>query len=312
MEHDYSPIEHDHHHHHHHEHSPKSRLLLASGLCFVFFLVELIAGYCANSIAILLDSFHLLSDLSGFLISLGAMYLSKRKATRNHSFGYHRAEILGALLSVLLIWIVTGFLVMEAVERVRNPQPVDGKVMLSVAIVGLIVNLVMVLALGHDHGNINVRSAVIHILGDIISSVGVVVSSIVVYVRPDYMVVDPICTFVFSVVVLCTTFNILSDSVHVLMEGTPSSIDSVSLEQDLLAIEHVTDVHDLHIWTLTIGKPALAVHIEATSDVLHSAQEMLCEKYNIHHTTIQIEDRRAAHCDSVCNGGVCEGFKAQV
>ncbi|KAJ3364378.1 hypothetical protein GGF32_001902 [Allomyces javanicus] len=344
----------------------KKRLWIASALCFSFFLVELIGGIWSNSLAILSDSFHLLSDFSGFLISLFSLYLAQRKATKRHSFGFHRAEILGALMSVLIIWVVTGVLVMEAVDRVRHPRPIDGPIMLAVASMGLVVNVILVFALGHghdhdhnhghdhghqhshdevdaveqghgqhDHGhahghghshrNINLRAAIIHIIGDIVSSIGVLISSIIVTLYPEWVIVDPICTFFFSVIVMCTTFTLIRDSIGILMESTPAHIDPHQIEADLLTIPNVLAVHDLHVWVLTVGKPALAVHVEVPAHlpvaeydlVLTSAQDLLCDKYSVHHTTIQVDVRFDGvapdpHCaSSVCNGGVCGGAAAR-
>ncbi|KAJ3375088.1 hypothetical protein GGF31_005810 [Allomyces arbusculus] len=346
----------------------KKRLWIASALCFSFFLVELIGGIWSNSLAILSDSFHLLSDFSGFLISLFSLYLAQRKATKRHSFGFHRAEILGALVSVLIIWVVTGVLIMEAVDRMHNPRPIDGPIMLAVASMGLVVNFILVFALGHghdhghghghdhghahqhshnevdaaeqghghhDHGhahghghnhrNINLRAAIIHIIGDIVSSVGVLISSVIITLYPEWVIVDPICTFFFSAIVMCTTFALIRDSIGILMESTPAHIDPHQIETDLLAIPNILAVHDLHVWVLTVGKPALAVHVEVPAHlpvaeydlVLTSAQDLLCDKYSVHHTTIQVDVRFDGvapdpHCaSSVCNGGVCGGAAAR-
>ncbi|KAI9189693.1 hypothetical protein H9P43_001126 [Blastocladiella emersonii ATCC 22665] len=347
------------HHHHGHGHGhgaadPDSaatrKLWLASGLCFVFFIIELIGGILSQSLAIYADSFHLLSDLSGFLISLAAIYLARRKATKEHSFGFHRAEVLGAIISILLIWVVTAFLVVEAIDRLRNPLPINGRVMLGTAAMGLVVNLILIFALGHghDHGhghghshghhghshgdeeagghhhhhhhNINLNAAFIHVLGDTALSVGVLIAAAIITWRPDLVIVDPICTFIFSFIVMGTTVGLIRDSIGVLMEGTPAHIDPHAVEADLARIPNVLTVHDLHIWTLTMGKAALAVHIEVPEDiliheydaVLEAAQNLVCSKYAVHHTTIQLETTRGiernVHCkSSICQGGVCQG-----
>ncbi|KAI9138687.1 cation efflux family-domain-containing protein [Paraphysoderma sedebokerense] len=325
--------------------SAKKRLWIASGLCLVFFIVEVVGGVLSGSLAVLSDSFHMLSDLFGFAISLTAIYLSQRKATKYHSFGFHRAEILGALASVLFIWTITGILVYEAIHRVQNPEPINAVLMCVVSAIGLVVNLIMIFALGHSHGhghghshgekdekdgatdaekgkgahahksqNINVRSAMLHVIGDTLSSVGVLTSSIVLIFKPEWVIVDPICTFVFSVLVIISTVNIIKDSLRVLMEATPHHIDPALVLQDLNSITLVRRVHDLHIWNLSIGKTSLAVHIEVPCDitieeydmVLRCAQNMVCGKYDIHHTTIQVEMGSVEgnrHCKSfVCCG----------
>ncbi|KAJ1501416.1 hypothetical protein HMI55_003403, partial [Coelomomyces lativittatus] len=167
--------------------------------------------------------------------------------------------------------------------------------------------------------NINLRAAIIHIIGDIVSSLGVLIASIVITLKPEYSIIDPICTFFFSAIVLFTTFQLIRDSVYVLMEGTPAHIDPCSVESDLLTIPNVLAVHDLHLWTLTVGKVAMAVHLVVSEDastnhyanVLELAQDLLCQRYHVHHTTIQVESDRSRpweHCKSaLCNGGVCAG-----
>ncbi|KAI9138688.1 cation efflux protein, partial [Paraphysoderma sedebokerense] len=277
----------------------KRKLWIASALCFMFFVVELVGGILSGSLAILSDSFHLLSDLLGFSISLFAIYISQRKATKQHSFGFHRAEILGALASVMMIWCLTSVLVFEAVERIKNPEPINADLMLLIASLGVGVNLmyVKVYASMCTHENINVKAAVIHVIGDIVSSVGVLVSSIILKFQPTWVIVDPICTFFFSIIVLYTTFNIIKDSFVILMEGTPTHIDPYKVENDLLTIPLINRVHDLHIWNLSVGKIALAVHLEVDysitnqeyEEVLERTQELVCKRYGIHHTTVQVE-----------------------
>ncbi|KAJ3125166.1 hypothetical protein HK098_000540 [Nowakowskiella sp. JEL0407] len=344
----------------------KRKLIIAIVLCFGFFLIELLAGIFSGSLAILSDSFHLLSDIAGFGISLSAIYLSQQPATPSHSFGFHRAEILGAILSTFLIWILTVGLVWEAVKRLYTPVEIDARMMFWTALVGVCVNLVLGWTLhsehehGHGHGhhhshghshshshshshdaheeehehnhsdgdhhedieaqphkhshkqkksqNINIKSATLHVLGDLISSIGVLISAAIIWYNPKYTFVDPICTFIFSGLVLLTTVKLMKNSLGVLMEGTPKDIDPHAVAQDLRKIKGVIDVHDLHIWNLTIGKSALAAHldilpsandttspstphitIEDFNNILTTAQNLICEKYGIHHSTIQLE-----------------------
>ncbi|KAJ3052098.1 hypothetical protein HK097_006899 [Rhizophlyctis rosea] len=291
----------------------RRKLIIATTLCFAFFILELVAGIVAGSLAILSDSFHLLSDIAGFAISLVALYLTQQPATKRHSYGFYRAEIIGAILSVFLIWILTAFLLLEAVERVRNPTAIDGRIMAGTA------------AIGRKHQNINITSAAIHVIGDLLSSIGVLIAAIVIWVRPDLTIVDPICTFVFSVFVLATTIRLMYNSVTVLMEATPSDIDPHAVDADLREITGVRDVHDLHIWNLTIGKPSLSVHITIhrldphtsaellVSDyhrILASAQELVCSKYGIHHATVQLEgegfvDDHDSGSEGSVGGGHC-------
>lgn len=323
-------------------------------LCFLFMVGEVVGGLYAGSLAILTDAAHLLSDLAGFLIGIFALWWSSKSPTARHSFGFHRAEILGALLSVLLIWLIAGILLYEAVDRILHPQTVDGRLMFIVAAAGLGVNLLMGTVLhsttvhghGHTHShganahtfshahthhhhhhnhhghghhphpetkrpppddhpihhadggdtnvseNVNVRAAFIHVLGDCLQSVGVMVAGAIIWARPDYHLADPICTFLFSVIVLFTTVQLVAQSLRVLMEASPENIDSDEVEKRLASMPNVVGVHDLHIWSLSMGKPSLSVHLLVRNDgrgVLEAVNEMLLARYRINHSTIQIE-----------------------
>ncbi|KAL6636353.1 cation efflux protein [Neocallimastix sp. 'constans'] len=345
----------------------KKRLFLSLGCCFLFFLFELLFGLIAGSLALVSDSFHMLSDATGFIISIVAIYFSNRHATRAHSFGFHRVEIIGVLVSILLIWVVTVFLVIEAIDRLRNPIEINGKVMLFTAVIGIIMNILLFFILGdghdghgHAHGhvhgghhhhhhahehesddsdkevdechddhsydsknlkqkiknfdknmNINVKSAFIHVLGDLLSSIGVLIAAIIICINKDLVFFDPICTFIFSVLIIITTFNLLHQSLSVIMESTPKEIDTESIIRDLLEIKGVEQVHDIHIWNLTVGKPSMIAHITFNVNpveepilctferILFEAQLIVCSNYHIHHTTIQLEpNKKSKDCHS--------------
>lgn len=342
----------------------KKKLVQASLICATFMVIEIIAGVLANSLALITDASHLLSDLSSFLISLFALWVSGLPGTRHLSFGYHRAEILGALTSVVLIWILTVFLVIEAFNRMMAPKPVNGFVMFITAFCGTVANVVMTYILGvHSHGiggqcnhghdhdhhhddvhshdhthgdvedhphhhiedvptrdntepsganleevlvkpdasfppqlvqNVNLRAAYIHALGDLIQNIGVLIAAGLIWYDPAWTIADPICTLLFSILVLATTVTILRDATNVLMEGTPREIDMSGLREDLAKIDHVIDLHDLHVWSLSVGKPSLACHMVIDSEeearrVLRVATRICQKKYGILHTTIQTD-----------------------
>lgn len=296
--------------------SARRRLIAASVICLVFMIGEIVGGILSNSLAIATDAAHLLTDFASFMISLFAIWLSSRPATRNMSFGWYRAEVIGALMSVLMIWLVTGLLVYMAVERLRTQQfEIDSIVMVITASAGLLVNIIMAVALnvdghGHSHGghfhshgghthshnhsrrsevdedqshdrektvassskqldieattkrphqhaksqsgrgksNINVRAAFIHVVGDFLQSVGVLIAALVIHYRPDYAIVDPICTFLFSIIVLVTTINIIKDAINVLMEGMPDGVNFIEVRESLQDLKSVIRVHNLRIW----------------------------------------------------------------
>ncbi|XP_008063377.1 zinc transporter 2 isoform X2 [Carlito syrichta] len=216
-------------------------------------------------------------------------------------------EILGALLSVLSIWVVTGVLVYLAVERlISGDYEIEGGTMLITSGCAVAVNIIMGLTLhqsghGHSHGasqqqeNPSVRAAFIHVIGDFLQSLGVLVAAYIVYFKPEYKYVDPICTFLFSILVLGTTLTILRDVILVLMEGTPKGVDFTAVRDLLLSVEGVEALHSLHIWALTVTQPVLSVHIAIArnadaQEVLKVASAQLQGKFHFHTMTIQIED----------------------
>lgn len=334
-----------------------NKLVLASVLCLLFMVVEITGGIIAGSLAIVSDAAHLLTDFTSFMVSLLALMLASRPPTRRFSFGWYRAEILGAMSSVLLLWVLTGILVYMATERIiKDEYNIDATVMLIVAGLGVAVNLFMGLTLhqhGHGHGdeseklvhgshthshshksnhthshshkskdtydsindgeqtmkkatthvnhgshshdNINVRAAFIHVLGDLIQSVGVLVAAIIIFIKPEWKIADPICTYVFSVIVLVTTLTVVRDILVVLMEGTPRSVHFVEVQNSLYKIHGVKDLHDLRIWSLSLNKMALSVHVAIDNHtdplvVLKLAKGMIQTNYGIEEVTIQIEE----------------------
>ncbi|XP_024856485.1 proton-coupled zinc antiporter SLC30A2 isoform X1 [Bos taurus] len=223
---------------------PKKRawrqLCVASAFCLLFMIGEVIGGYLAHSLAIMTDAAHLLTDFASMLISLFSLWVSSRPATKTMNFGWHRAEILGALLSVLSIWVVTGVLVYLAAERlISGDYEIKEETMLITSGCAVVVNIIMGLILhqsGHGHsrnpehshnasqeqGSPSVRAAFIHVIGDFLQSLGVLVAAFILYFKPEYKFIDPICTFLFSILVLGTTLTILRDVILVLMEGNPT------------------------------------------------------------------------------------------
>ncbi|XP_061885968.1 proton-coupled zinc antiporter SLC30A2 isoform X2 [Entelurus aequoreus] len=320
----------------------RKRLYVVSVVCLIFMIGEILGGYFAGSLAVMTDAAHLLVDFTSFLISLLSLWLSSRPATHKLSYGWHRAEILGALLSVVTIWLVTGVLVYLAVERlISDDYTIEGTVMLITSGCAVLANIIMAFTLhqsghGHSHGglsshghshkdleeseahqgrrlqqaNASVRAAFVHVLGDLLQSISVFVSAIIIFFKPEYKMADPICTFLFSILVLCTTFTIMRDILTVLMEGTPAGVRYGEVRAGLLAVQGVTAVHNLHIWALTVNQAVLSAHVAIDESV--DAQTVLREmtqacysSYNFHSVTIQME--RQADLKPGCN--LCEDPK---
>lgn len=301
----------------------RKKLIIACVLCVIFMIVEAVGGYLSNSLAVATDAAHLLTDFASFLISLFSLWVASRPATRKMPFGWYRAEVIGALTSVLLIWIVTGILVYYAIIRLIEKQyEIDTKIMLITSAFGLAVNILMGLTLhqhGHSHGgsshghshnngndhshndheqkqeNINVRAAYIHVIGDFIQSAGVLIAAIVIYFNNELTWIDPVCTFLFSILVLWTTYSIIKDVVNVLMEGMPKGFDYTEIETTFMEINGVVKVHNLRVWALSLDKSALSAHLAITSgtspqEILRNATKKIHDHYNFFEMTLQIEE----------------------
>lgn len=225
------------------------------------------------------DAGHMLSDLLSFIISIFAIRCARLPASKRLSFGYDRAEVLGALTSIIILWVLTTVLVVVAIQRiVNNEHDVDADVMLITAGVGVVFNIVMGLVLhfgtgghGHTHGgashghahdgkNVNVRAALIHVIGDLVQSIGVLIAAVIIKVK-GWTLADPICTFFFSIIVLFTTITVMKDIFFVLMEATPSHFDLSDVKKALSGLDGVMGVHDLHLWSIGMDKTAFSVHL---------------------------------------------------
>jgi len=301
----------------------RRKLVVASVLCLVFMLGEVVGGVLSNSLAIATDAAHLLTDFASFMISLFAIWMAARPKSQKMSFGWHRAEVLGAIVSVLMIWVVTGILVYTAIIRViTGDHKVEAEAMLITSGLGVLVNIIMGASLhqhGHTHGgghghshdteashshgqpseasqeNINVKAAFIHVIGDFLQSLGVFTAALIIYFYPDYSIIDPICTFVFSVLVLATTVSILRNTIGVLMEATPSGVSHDLVKSTFLGVSGIRQVHNLRIWSLTTDKTALSAHLVIEQGL--SAQKVLTEatrhiraQYSLYEMTLQVEE----------------------
>ncbi|XP_061669837.1 zinc transporter 4 [Syngnathoides biaculeatus] len=315
------------------------RLVVAAVLYFLFMTAEIIGGYVSNSLAIMTDAVHMLADVVGILFSLLALWLSTKPPTKRFTFGLHRLEVISAVLSVTLIYILTAILLFEAVQRtMKQDFNIDGDVMIITAAVGVAVNLIMGFLLnqgGHLHahghgapqgtaaasgshnqrprGSLAVRAAFIHALGDLLQSVGVLIAAYVVRFKPEYKLADPICTYIFSVLVLFTTVRIIRDTTVIVLEGVPRHLDIVRIKEDLMKLEDVQSVDELNVWALTADKTAALVHLQLTpssasnwEDVQAKARHLLLHTYGLSRCTVQVQTHRprpARTCAQCQQGG---------
>ena len=325
--------------------SVRRRLVRATVFAVVFLVIEVVGGVMANSLALLTDAAHILSDAGGFVITLYALHVSRRRPTERYSFGFHRSETIAALANVLIIWACTAALVVEAVRRVRLREEVDGRLMTIVAGVGVLFNVAMLTVFHEFHGHgpagcacgqahhaaaaekgkgprgapadpgparaasLNIKSAVAHVVGDLVQSIGVLCAGVVIWINPAYRLADPVCTFVFAILVLMTTWPTLSEVFNIIMESTPASLSGI--DEEIGALRGVADVYCVHAWSLTTGKVAMTAHVVVDEGVdlagkLDEIQGMLRRKFNLEHTTIQLEraDAVAAGPDAAADARV--------
>jgi len=253
--------------------------------------VEFAAGWIANSLALLSDAGHMMMDAGALGLSLFAAWVAKRPGSPSMSFGYHRAEILGALANGLLVWLLAGVLIYEAGSRFQAPPSVDGTIVAWTAFAGLVANLVSMRILHSRRADsLNVRAAYLHLFTDCLGSVGALISGLLVW-KLGWLVADPIVTVIVALLMLYSSWRVIRESVGVLMQETPPHLDAADVLVELQALPGVQEAHDLHIWAVSTGRLALSVHLISPEGegVLTRANALLEEKYAIVHTTIQVE-----------------------
>lgn len=272
------------------------RICWALLITFAYALVEAVGGWWSGSLALLSDAGHMFSDCMALGLTAFASWVAKRPPTRRHSYGLLRAEVIAALLNGLIMLLVILFIVVEAVARLRQPQPVAGAAVMAIAAVGLIVNILVALLLSRGEWTLNSRAALLHVIGDLLGSIAALIAGAVIYFT-GWLPVDPILSLVVAGLILFSTLSLLREALHVLMEGVPPNLQMESVGQQMAGIEGVRSVHDLHIWTLASGKIALSAHLEVRDlnvwpKILESAQIMLHRQFDIDHVTLQPEAQR--------------------
>ncbi|CAN8315264.1 unnamed protein product [Cochlearia groenlandica] len=307
-----------------------------SSLIFLYIIVmsvQIIGGFKANSLAVMTDAAHLLSDVAGLFVSLLAIKVSSWEANPKNSFGFKRLEVLAAFLSVQIIWLVSGVIIYEAIQRLLSrSREVNGEIMFGISAFGFFMNLVMVLWLGHNHNhhhhhhnhshhnhchkeeeeeeeemgplncekplskemNINIQGAYLHAMADMIQSLGVMIGGCIIWVKPKWVLVDLLCTLVFSGFALAATLPMLKNIFGILMERAPRDMDIEKLERGLKRINGVKNVYDLHVWEITVGRIVFSCHVLSEPDV--SPKEIVSDVRNfcrkacgIYHVTVQVE-----------------------
>jgi cobalt-zinc-cadmium efflux system protein len=274
-------------------------LAVVLALTLSFTGVEVVGGLLTDSLALLADAAHMLSDNLSIALALFAVWLAGRPTTPERTFGYQRAEILAALVNGVLLVALAIWIFIAAWGRFSDPPEVLAGWMALVAVVGLAVNVAAAAILtraGHD--TLNIQAALRHVLADALGSVGVLVAALVILVT-GWRYADPLASVVIGVFVLASSWTVLRDSVHILLEGTPRGIDARELGRRLTEVPGVVEVHDLHVWTITSGFAALAAHVLVErGDDCHARrrelEDLLAREYGIEHTTLQVDHVPAA------------------
>lgn len=263
-----------------------------------FALVEAGSGIWSNSLALISDAGHMVTDATALGLALLAQIIARRPPSAKHSFGFGRAEALAAFVNGLVMLAVIAWIAFEAIQRLGKPEPVQGGTVFIVAAIGLAINLLVAWVLSHDKQSINTKAALVHVLGDVLGSVAALIAGAVIY-QTGWMPIDPLLSIFVSLLILKSTINVLRESYHFLMEGVPHHIDYLQVGADLAAIEGVLSVHDLHVWEMSPGQPALIGHIEVRElqtwpTILPAVKAMLLTKHGIDHVTLQAELAGAA------------------
>lgn len=275
-------------------HNETRRLKWALAISLLYFFAELIAGFMTNSLALLSDAGHMLSDVGALGLSLFAFHVAKRPATHQSTYGFHRVEILAALFNGLTLWLIVGMIFAAAYSRVAQPPEVASFGMIVVAVIGLLINLAAAAILhgGHQH-NLNLRGAFIHVISDAVGSVGAIIAGVVMLTTGWYLA-DPLISIMIGVLVLFSSWSLVKDSLSVLMQAVPKGIRLDEVRRTIEEVDGVSKVHDLHVWAVTSDIFTLSAHavVESGEDfhvVLNGIEDTLKARFNIEHTTIQLE-----------------------
>lgn len=307
---------HNHHNHGTHNHglhghgvsegagkSGRFRLILSIVLNLIITIAEVIGGIISGSLALLSDALHNLSDTLSLAVSLFAIRISRRQPDENRTFGYKRAEIIGAFVNLIVLVVIAIWLVKESVERFLNPTPIDAKVMLIVATIGLLANLLTAFLLHRDsRSSLNIRSAYLHIVTDALSSVGVIAGGLIIW-KWEWYIIDPIMCILISVYIVYHSSSMIRETVDILMNSAPADVNMDEVLQSVRKVSGVQDIHHVHLWRLSENNNALEAHIVIDEDLLPEMENikgaiksMLSDDFSIGHSTLEFEFKP---CDEI-------------
>lgn len=302
MEHNHTHDHHGHHHHHHHSHSIErlsTIYVVAVALNLAFVIVEAAAGFIGNSIGLLSDAGHNLSDVFSLLLAMVALKLASSHATKRFTYGRRKASVLISLLNAIILLVAVGAILVESIEKFFTPTEVSGTLIIWTATVGIVINGLTAWALSRQQQHdINTRGAFLHMLADTLVSVGVVISGVVIHYT-GWTLVDPIVGLAIALVILVSTWSLLSESLRMSTDAVPEGFDVDDIRKQIEAQEGVLNVHHLHIWPISTTETALTCHIvipdaAMLEEVTDRVKELL-DGLNIHHSTLELETR-SSHC----------------
>ena len=279
----------------------KKGLLIALSITLLMMIIEVIGGLLSNSLALLSDAGHMLTDNFALVLSLFAMKFASMPATEKRTLGFYRLEILAALINGIILVVISLYIIYESYLRMIHPEHVEGMLMLIVAAIGLAANIIgAAVLMKHSHSNLNIRGAYLHIVGDAFSSVGVVVGGVIILFTGWYLV-DPILSILISFVIIYGAWALVKESVSILLESVPSHIDIETVAAAIAKVTGVREAYHIHVWTITSGVHAMSAHVliddqlvSRSKDLIDDIRDLLADKFNILHSTIQLECER---CD---------------
>lgn len=301
-----------HAHIHNHSHRmARNSLRLAFFLTLIILIAELVGGLLANSLALLSDAGHVVTDIFALGLAWFATVQAERPANARKTFGYHRVGILAALINAVTLIVIAFAILLEAIQRFQHPEPVQPLIMFLAAGIGIAVNLTIGFGLLREGDNLNIRAAMLHVFGDVAASAGVIVAGIIILLT-GWTIVDPLLSVGIAVLIVVGAWRILRETTNILLESVPKGLSMPDLVKDMKNVEGVQDVHDLHVWSITSNMYALSCHAlianlppSDSSSILHSLNSMLSEKYHIGHATIQFECEPHQEMYCAVNGLYC-------
>jgi cobalt-zinc-cadmium efflux system protein len=288
-----------------HPNTASRRLFLSLGITLVLFLGEVIGGLLSNSLALLSDAGHVLTDALALGLSLVAAHIMRKPSDNRATYGYHRVGLIAAVINGVSLLLIAVFIFWEAIHRFYAPEPVATGLMLGVATAGLIGNLLMAWILGHSHTDLNMKSAWLHVLGDALSSVGVIIAGLVMQFT-GWTAADPLASVIVGIIIMVGGYRVIRESLQVFLEFSPAGIHSENIALEIRTLSGIVDVHDVHLWSISHGVPSFSAHIQVSEtdmehvDTLRSDIETLLAKHGIHHVTLQMTNT----CCADANNGI--------